>query len=509
MKRIPHLIRPLILAALLLGSAACSERTPRPAPIRFEGLPFDMPPVALPSIPERSVTLTDFGAVPDGATLNTEAFAQAIAQLERKGGGRLVVPPGIWLSGPIELCSGIDLHLERGAVLRFSPDKKDYPIIRTSYEGREDVFRCQSPLWAEGAHDLSISGEGLIDGQGSSWRRVMRKRVPPELWDKLVAQGRPLGATGDRCYPDSSYWRAAEAELTYPGFTPGMAEAYKSVLRPVLVALRGCDRVSLTGCTFADSPAWCIHALQCKDLAVRGIRVRNPAWAENGDGIDIESSERVLVEDSVFDCGDDAVCLKSGRDGAGRARAVPCRQVVVRGCTVFAGHGGFVVGSEMSGGVENVSVSDCSLLGTETGLRFKSRRGRGGVVRNIHVRDIRMADIQREAVIIDLYYSDWRNSTTPLADYPPQMELPVDETTPQFRDIWIEGLCCDGAGRAVCINGLPEMPVQGVTIADSRFNATRGIEICRARDITLHGNQVSVTTGEPLWTAGVENLQSD
>ncbi|MBR1576831.1 MAG: hypothetical protein IJ654_10365 [Bacteroidales bacterium] len=280
------------------------------------------------------------------------------------------------------------------------------------------------------ARNVSISGEGFIDGQGGSWRLVMRKRIPPERWDALVAEGRPLGAAGDRCYPDSSYRRAAENDLTYPGFNEAMAQVYKSVLRPVLVALRDCQRVSLTGCTFTDSPAWGIHALQCKDLTVRGIRVLNPAWAENGDGIDLESCQRVLVEDSFFDCGDDAVCLKSGRDEEGRRRATPCRQVVIRRCTVLNGHDGFVVGSEMSGGVEDVLVSDCTFRGTETGLRFKSKRGRGGIVQHIFVRGIRMTDIQREAILFDLYYADWKNYSTPLPAYPAQATQEVDEPTP-------------------------------------------------------------------------------
>ncbi len=500
----------LLAVMLLCGSAtACSDRAAHPAPVTVPGLPFEMGGIAQPAIPSRSVSLTDFGGVGDGATLNTEAFARAVAALERKGGGHLVVPAGLWLSGPIELRSRIDLHLEAGATLRFSTDKSLYPLIRTSYEGREGVFRCQSPIWAEQAHDISISGEGTIDGQGGSWRRVMRKRVPPVLWDALVAEGRPLGRDGDRCYPDSSYWRAAENDLTYPGFDEAMAQACKSVLRPVLVALRSCERVSLTGCDYTDSPAWGIHALQCKDLTVSGIRVFNPAWAENGDGIDIESCQRVLVERSDFSCGDDAICLKSGRDEAGRRRATPCRQVVIRDCRVYDGHGGFVVGSEMSGGVEDVLVSGCTFRGTETGLRFKSKRGRGGIVQHIFVRDIRMTDIQREAILFNLYYADWKNNATPLPEYPAQAPVPVDETTPQFRDIRFEGILCDGAARAVCINGLPEMPVQGITITGSRFRSGRGIEICRARDITLHDIVLQNNIGDPLWTADVENLQSD
>ena len=504
--RLPFL-RLLLPATLLL--AACSAFPSRPAPIRPEGLPFEMGPILQPAIPDRTLSLTETGGVGDGSTLNTEAFAQAISQLERKGGGHLIVPAGVWLSGPIELRSQIDLHLERGAVLRFSTDKSLYPIIRTSYEGREGVFRCQSPIWAENAHDLSISGEGIIDGNGSAWRRVMRKRVAPMLWDRLLAEGRPLGASEDRCYPDSSYWEAAENELTYPGFTEPMAARYKSVLRPVMIALRGCSTIRLDGCSFRESPAWCIHALQCKDLTVSGISVYNPAWAENGDGIDLESCERVLVEAAVFDCGDDAICLKSGRDADGRRRAQPCRQVVVRRCTVYNGHGGFVIGSEMSGGVEQVSVSDCFFQGTETGLRFKSLRGRGGLVQEIYVNDVWMEGIQREALIIDLYYSDWKNSALPLADYPPQEPQDIDETTPQFKDIRFERIRCDGAGRAVCINGLPEMPVQGIVLNDCSFRTTRGIDICRASDISLHAVSIQNNVGDPIWTADVENLQSD
>ena len=201
----------------------------------------------------------------------------------------------------------------------------------------------------------------------------------------------------------------------------------------------------------------------------------NPSWSQNGDGIDIDACYGVYLHDSHFDVGDDAICIKSGKDEDGRRHGRACSNLLIENCTVYAGHGGFVIGSEMSGGVHDVSVKNCTFIGTDVGLRFKSQRGRGGVVRNINIENIYMKDIIGDAIIFNLFYAG-KPATEADKDGNAEAIPQVDETTPEFRDIRISNIICNGAGSAVYVNGLPEMPVSNLSIKDCIFRAKKGIE---------------------------------
>ncbi len=475
----------LIFLALLPALIACGHAASR----QPQAVPFPMPAISLPSIPAGEVVLTDFGAVGDGVTLVTEAFEKAFDALEQRGGGTLVVPAGIWFTGPIGLRSHTCLHLEENAIIVFSADQDLYPIIDTNFEGL-DVRRCLSPLHAEGATDIAITGRGIIDGNGTPWRELKRRKVGDDIWNPVVKSGGVLSEDGKVWYPDEGYRkaRATAGSLNFPD--PSLDEnEIKTFLRPVLLSLRNCERILLEGVSFQNSPAWNLHPLWCKDLTIRNIVVRNPHYSTNGDGIDIEGCENVLLTGSSFDVGDDAICIKSGKDADGRRHARPCRNLVIEDCTVYHGHGGFVVGSEMSGGAENILVRGCRFIGTDVGLRFKSTRGRGGVVKNIWCEDIYMKDIVAEAVIFNLYYAGVSSS-----DREDQAEadiLPVDETTPEFRDMHISRVVCSGAKQAIFINGLPELPVSGIDFHDCTFTAAKGAEVHFAQDISFDNVRVN------------------
>ena len=454
---------------------------------------FVMPKVATPSIPSRNVCITDFGGVGDGVTLNTEAFAKAIGELSDKGGGRLTVPAGIWFTGPITLESRTELHLEENAVLVFSTDQNLYPIIDTNFEGL-DVRRCVSPINALGAHDIAITGNGIIDGNGEAWREVKRRKVSDDEWKRVKARGGYIPEDGKAWYPDEGYYKArlTAGSLNFPD--PSLNELeIKTFLRPVMVSIRECERVLLEGCTFQNSPCWNIHPLYCKDLTVKNITVRNPHWSANGDGIDIDACENVLLYDSTFDVGDDAICIKSGKDADGRRHARKCRNLVISNCTVYHGHGGFVIGSEMSGGVENILVENCSFIGTDVGLRFKSTRGRGGEVKDIWCRNIYMKDIVAEAVTFNLYYAGV--AATERADTAEEDLVPVDETTPVFHGFHFSTIVCSGAKQAIYINGLPELPLRDISFTDCVFTAKKSAEVHNAENVefnnvTINGNPV-------------------
>ena len=477
----------LLAIASVLLTAACGRSAV--AEDVYSGLPFEMPRVELPSIPSRSAVLTDFGGIGDGVTLNTEAFARAIDHLASLGGGRLEVPSGIWFTGPIGFKSHIELHLDRDAIIVFSTDQDLYPIIDTNFEGL-DVRRCLSPLHAEDATDIAITGEGVIDGNGDAWREVKRRKVGDDIWKTIVARGGILSEDGSVWYPDAGYAkaRATAGSLNYQDQSLDEQEI-KTFLRPVLLSFRNCERVLLEGVSFQNSPCWNLHPLWCKHLTVKDITVRNPHYSTNGDGIDIEACENVLLTGSSFDVGDDAICIKSGKDADGRRHGIPCKNLIIKDCTVYHGHGGFVVGSEMSGGVENIWVSDCRFLGTDVGLRFKSTRGRGGVVKNIWCDNIYMKDIVSYGVIFNLYYAGVAASDK--GDDASVDMQPVDETTPEFRDMHISNIVCSGAKQAIFINGLPELPVSNLDFHNCVFTAAKGAEVHFAKDITFDNVRVN------------------
>ena len=448
----------LLCLALTLGAQAQDN----PYRVYTRQLPFSMPEVTAPVFPKKTVSLAQYGAKGDGKTLCTEAFSKAIDELSRQGGGRLSVPQGVWFTGPIVLKSHVDLHLEKGAVILFSGDMDLYPVIETNYEG-ELRKHCQSPVSAVGQTDIAITGQGIIDGNGICWRPLKKEKVTEGQWKKFTSKG--------GVFPRSTMWYPSEERVK---------------MRPVLLYLESCRNVLLQGVTFQNSPNWCLHPLLCENLIVDQVMVRNPAYAQNGDAIDVESCRNVLVINSSFDAGDDGICLKSGRDEQGRRRGRPTENVVVDGCTVFNGHGGFVVGSEMSGGVRNIWVNDCQFLGTDAGLRFKSCRGRGGVVENIYIRNISMADILGDAVTFDLFYGgksviEQLESGERINNIAAE---PVGEGTPVFRNIDIQHVVCRGAHRALWFNGLPEMPISDIRLNDITIQADEPGDFFNCKNIT-------------------------
>ena len=460
-------MKKLLLTLVAALAVSLGAQADNPYKKYTEKLPFSMPEVKAPVIPDYQVKLTDFGGVGDGITLNTEAFAKAIDALSKKGGGKLVVPQGVWHTGPIVLKSNIELHLKSGAVILFAADESLYPIIETSFEGL-DTRRLQSPIYAKGATNIAITGNGVIDGNGQYWRPVKKGKVTASHWKSLLAIPGSQELKKDYWVPSAGYAKGEQgANMNVPNAqTEEEWNAIKRFLRPVMISLVQCKNVMLKGLIFQNSPAWNLHPLMCENVIIDKVLVRNPSYAQNGDALDLESCKNALIINSRFDAGDDGICIKSGKDADGRRRGIPCENVVVDGCTVFAGHGGFVVGSEMSGGVKNIMVENCQFLGTDVGLRFKSTRGRGGIVENIYINKVSMTDIKTDAITFNMYYGG-KAVAEMLADgdNPDNTtKMPVTEETPIFRNIHIADCVCNGAGRAMEFNGLPEMPIDGITL---------------------------------------------
>ena len=485
----------LTFAALFAVSALWAQQNPYKQ--YTDNLPFQMPEVKAPVFPDNQVSLNDYGAKGDGSVLCTEAFARAIEALSLRGGGRLTVPQGVWFTGPIVLKSNINLHLEKGAVILFSDDDSLYPFIETSFEGLE-TRRCQSPISANGAVNIAITGQGAIDGNGLAWRPLKKQKVTEAQWKAFTSQPGGVFKREDLWLPSAGYLHAdTTANMNVPtGMTSEADWNYiRRFLRPVMVSLVECKNVLLKDVIFQNSPAWNIHPLMCENIIIDNVLARNPAYAQNGDALDLESCRNALIVNSVFDAGDDGICIKSGKDADGRKRGRPCENVVVDGCTVFQGHGGFVVGSEMSGGVRNILVQKCQFLGTDVGLRFKSCRGRGGVVQNIFIRDISMFDIQGDAITFDLYYGG--KSVVEVLESGEKVNnieaKPVDVTTPEFRDITIERIACRNARRALFFNGLPEMPIKNIRLKEIHISAKVPNDFFNCQNVTQENVVCDIT----------------
>lgn len=477
-------------------------------------LPFEMPEVQIPSFKTDTFNLLDYGGVADGEAMNTAAFSKAFQACSEAGGGVVLVPPGIWLTGPIVLKSDINLHLSSGALIRFSGNIDDYPLVDSWYEGWKSI-RCQSPVSGRDLENVAITGRGIIDGNGGNWRQVKKEKLTDPQWKSLLASGGATDGEG-RWYPSEQSRKANELvsknglpkEQTIENMAP-----YRHFLRPVMISLINCRIVLLEGVTFQNSPAWNVHPLMCEHLTLRNLIIRNPWFSQNGDGLDLESCRIGTITNCSFDVGDDAICIKSGKDVEGRERGKPTELFVISDCVVYHGHGGFVVGSEMSGGVRNLYVTNCTFIGTDCGLRFKSLRGRGGVVEYIWMDHIRMIDIPTEAIRFNLFYASKSPSEDPLTGDLIIDELPVNKATPAFRNMHFNHIVCDGAKQALMIQGLPEMPVENLVFENMKLSSEKGITVNYAKGLTFKnvsldiqdGNAVRMTNGQEITFSGLRS----
>lgn len=503
----------LSLGLFVLISCQPQEEKASPYAYLYKDLPFDMPVLSPPVFPDTRVSMTEVGGVGDGQVLNTAAFETAMEKLASQGGGTLYVPAGVWLTGPIVFRSNIHMYLEKGAVILFSRNKDLYPLVETIFEGL-DTRRCQSPISGRNLENIAITGHGAIDGSGDEWRPVKREKVTESQWQKIVARG-GVFKRSDYWFPSAGALRGDTiSNMNVPQNLTSEAEwlAVKDFLRPVMVSFIECKNVFLQGVIFSNSPSWNLHPLMCENVIIDNIQVRNPSYAQNGDGLDLESCKNAIVVNSSFDVGDDGICIKSGKDEDGRRRARATENVIVDNCVVYHGHGGFVVGSEMSGGVRNVLVRNCSFLGTDVGLRFKSRRGRGGVVENIFVENVSMHDISTDSFRFNLYYGG-KSATEALAagedglvqerDLPP-----VTEETPVFKNLRFKNVTSVNARRAMYFHGLPEMPIEGIHLEDVTISSRYGAEFMEVDGLVMKNVRISVEEGEPFSYIQVQNLEA-
>ncbi len=461
-----------------------------------------MPIIKTPVFKRDTFDISKYGAKGDGIFLNTKIINDAISKCSKNGGGVVLVPGGIWLTGPIYMKSNVNVHIKRDAILQFTKDKNQYKLIEGNWEGKPSV-RNESPISGSDLENIAITGKGIIDGNGDVWRSVKKDKLTESQWKNLLKSGGLVSEDKKTWYPSASYLKGdqtKDASVLIAGKSLADYADMKDFFRPNLLVLTNCKKVLLEDVTFQNSPAWCLHPLMCEDLTLRGVYAKNPFYAQNGDGVDIESCKNVMIENSTFDVGDDGICIKSGRDADGRKRGMPTENLIARNNVVYHAHGGFVIGSEMSGGARNLFVYNNSFIGTDIGLRFKTTRGRGGVVEKIYISDINMKDIAGEAILFDMYYA--AKDPVPLAgeirEAPKVQLIPVTEETPQFKDFHIRNISCDGASKAIFIRGLPEMNIRDIYLENLTIQANEGVELTEASNITIKNLNLLIVKTDPL-----------
>jgi polygalacturonase len=408
----------------------------------------------------------DYGATGNGAVKETAAIAKAIQAASHAGGGVVYFPPGQYLTGTIALGSNMTLEVDAGATVLGSPDPEDYPLRDSGWgDGRQERA---SLIYAENAENVTLRGYGTIDGQGQYWWRRMgwpnRLKVPRD--------------------------QRTPAELTE------LAKLANG--RPNLIKLVGCKLVTLEQLHLINAPSWTVHPLFCEFVRVDGITIQNPVPSPNTDGINPESCRNVQIMNSRIDVGDDCVTLKSGINETGRRVGKPDENITITNCVMLRGHGGVTIGSEMSGGVRNVVVSNSVFQGTDVGIRVKSQRGRGGVVEGLAVSNVVMQDVA-SAFTITMFYSG--------GDKPDDV-YPVNEGTPRFRDFLFSNITARGSKTAGQITGLKEMPIENITFSNVKIQAQTGMKCRDAKDIAFLDVTIDAQNGPALSQVNCRNVDA-
>jgi len=431
--------------------------------------PFKMPAIAEPAFKSKMYNIKDYGAVGDGQTLNTTAFEKAIAACSSAGGGIVLVPPGLWLTGPIGLKSNVNLHTERGALVIFSTDHNLYPIQNG---------RTASPLYGNKLQNIAITGEGIFDGGGDTWRPLKKTKAAPALWNELTRAGGAVSTDGSMFWPTRQAMEGEDYLKKLKGkkdLTPGDYLPARDFMRPTLLVITNSNNILIDGPTFKNSPMYVINPRFCNNLIIRNVTVNNEYYAQNGDGIDLSSCRNAVVFHCTVNAGDDGICMKSSHSGSKEAGDEALQNVVIADCIVYHAHGGFVIGSNTDGGMRNVYVTNCNFVNTDIGIRVKSARGRGGLVHDIYIDHIFMHDILNEAILFSTYYEDDKKLKN----------VEVNERTPRFRDFWMSHIYCNNAKIAISIIGLPEMPVSNLHFSDMVISAKQPVMATEASDIDL------------------------
>jgi polygalacturonase len=461
MRKTVKVVLLLLILAVLSVTAYFIMKKSQPSPVSVVSkvdneddarVPFDMPEISKVSIPDRVCDISMYGAVGDGKTLDTQAFSRAITDCNEKGGGKVIVPRGTWFTGAIHLLSNVELHLEKGSEIVFSSNIVDYqPAVFSRFEGIE-LYNYSPLIYVANSENIAITGEGVLNGNAEKW--FLWNEAPSVISRKQGGKKNnlpPKEISSKKIYEMGQNGTAVEERMFGNG---------KEFLQPSFLEFVNCKKISIEGIKMTNSPSWTIHPIYSSDITIKNISIDTDG--QNTDGIAVDSSRNILIEDSFFHAGDDAISIKSGKDRDGWRVGKPSENIIVRNCSVNGGHSAVAFGSEMSGDIRNVFVYNTDVNETDYGIRFKTMRGRGGVIEKIWVRKIAMDRITLDALQMEMNY---RN---PLPGYDKQ-------NVPIIRDIEIKDITCKRARNAATLDGLSESPLEKITLEDFKIFSKGGI----------------------------------
>lgn len=435
-----------------LALTGCTALPPGGSALPWAEVPGILRRIVPPQFPARDFVVTEFGAVGDGVTVNTRAFADAIAQCATAGGGRVVVPAGKFYTGPIHLRSGVNLHLTTDAEIIFSDHFEDYlPVVLVRVGGIE-LYNYSPLIYARDCMNIAVTGPGKLNGNAQKW------------WD----------------------WKSRETRRSFEMAAQGVPVAQRvfgtreAAIRPSFLSLVSCTNVLLADFTIGSGPNWTIHPIYCQNTTIRDVQVLTAG--PNNDGIDPDSCRDMLIDGCVFSTGDDCVVLKSGYNQDGWRVGRPTENVIMRNCVSRRGHGGLVIGSEMSGGVRNVYMEDCEFEGTDRAIRIKSRADRGGVVERIYARNLKVKDLRREVVILNMDYGSDRQQVARVVP-------------PVFRDMVFENINGAGVPTAILITGMAESPIANIHFRNLNLQSTKGVVASSVQGLEFDNVQVMRANG--------------
>ena len=449
---------------------------------RLQNLPFASPEITVPGFPDRTFNIAERGAVGNGIFKNTDIINNTIIECSKAGGGKVVIPRGVWLTGPITMQSHVNLHLQAGALVVFSDDINDYKLTGSNFSNIE------SQINGSNLENVAITGRGVFNGNGDRWRPVKKEKVNDKQWKALIKTGE-VAADGKTWYPRVGTIAAIDLKQNTPSAelkTREANERVKLTMRPYLLNVENLKNMVVEGVTLQNSAHIANMLRRIDGLVMKDVKVLNQWWSQNADGLDISACRNVLLYDCSVNTGDDGICMKSTRSS--NQSEFGLENIVIRDCKVFRGHGGFVIGSNTDGGMNNIFVSNCTFNWTQTGLRFKSGIGRGGRVQNIFIEDIFMKDIENEAVIFEVEYSD--SGAITAADH-----SEAADKVPDFNGVTMKNIVCESAGKAISIKGEKNVLVRNIAIENAVIQAETGASLSFADGITLDNVKILVNSG--------------
>ena len=431
------LFAPMLLSGCMRGGSTALA----PSNAAWAQVPAILARIRPPTFPDRDFPVTRYGAVGDGTTDGSAAFRQAIAACAAAGGGRVVVPAGRFLTGPIHLRSNVNLHVERGGTVAFHTDATRYlPAVLTRWEGTE-LYNYSPFIYALDQENIAITGEGTLDGQSNNeawW-----------WWNGAVRYG---GRQGGPSQTAARNRLMQMAEQNVPVEQRRFGEG--DYLRPQFIQPYRCRNILIEGVTILNSPMWEIHPVLSQNVTVRNVKI--VSHGPNNDGCDPESCRDVLIEGCSFDTGDDCIALKSGRNADGRRLNVPIENVIVRNCEMKDGHGGVTIGSEISGGARYVFAENCRMdsPNLDRALRIKTNAMRGGVVEHIYMRNVQVGQVADAVVHVDFYYEEGLRGNF----------------TPVVRNVEVQNVTSGKSNYGLYLRGFPTAPITGVRLVDCNFS---------------------------------------